>query len=63
MVALMLNIFMNQVSYMVNKVVYDKELFSWQEYKAKTLAVDKDLTKMIFMTQGKSLVKDYYLQK
>jgi hypothetical protein len=41
---------------MVNRVIYDRELFSYEEYKAKCFAVDKNLTKMIFMKGAKLLV-------
>lgn len=48
---------------MVNKVIYDRETFSYEEYKAKSLVQDRNLTKMIFMKGARTLVQDYYKQK
>jgi len=46
---------------MINKVIYDREKFSYEEYKAKCLVSDKNLTKMIFMKgDAKGLVQDYF---
>ena len=41
-------------------MVYDKELFNYEEYKARGLATQKTLTRMIFIKNGKKLVQDFY---
>jgi hypothetical protein len=60
---LLTNIFLNQVSVLVNQVKYDKELFNYEEYKARALQTHKNLTRLVFMTNAKLLVQDYYKKR
>ena len=62
-VGILLNVWKNQVSFQINKVVYDREKFSWDEYRAKCLAHQKSLTQLLFVKGAKSLVHEYYKQK
>jgi len=54
---------MNQIQYLITRVNYDKETFCYEEYKARALTNQVDLTKLIFMADAKQLVKTYYKQK
>jgi len=60
LVAILLTVFENQVAAIIQNVVYDKELFNYEEYKARGLATQKTLTKLVFLRSGKHLVQEYY---
>lgn len=62
MVAILLNMFENQILNIVKNVAYDKEVFNYEQYNSKGLANNKNLTKLLFLKGGKQLVIDYYKQ-
>ena len=42
---------------------YDRDKFSWDEYRAKCLAHQKSLTQLLFVKGAKSVVQEFYKQK
>ena len=55
------NLFINQISKTVAKVVYDRELFNYEDYYSKGISNEKTLVKLILSKggSGKQLVADY----
>ena len=51
--AIILTVYENQIGMIIHHVVYDKELFNYEEYKARGLATQRTLTRMVFIKSGK----------
>ena len=60
LVALLTNLFLNQVSTLINQVTYDKELFNYGHYRARAMATERDLTSLLFIQSAKHMVQLHY---
>lgn len=59
-VALLANIFRNQLKIIVStRVIYDKELFNYEQYNSRGLGDDRLLKHMLFLRDGKKIVSEY----
>lgn len=61
MAAILANVFLNQIRLLIHsRVTYDKEQFNFEAYQSKGLSDDRLVSKVVFMQNGKHLMKEYY---
>ena len=44
----------------MTRVIYDKELFNYEEYQSRGLNDERLLSKVFFLRNGKALMADYW---
>jgi len=54
MCGILANLLLNQVRKTVARVIYDRELFNYEEYQSRGLSNDKTIVKLIFARGGTS---------